>query len=114
MSMGKIEEALIFPLDEIYYDSENIPKIIKNLRKKQQNDEKLEKVIEKIENYDNLESLYIYLPCIVEEYSNFIEFIKPSITTTANNSTKVKALLFFIQFTYPNNSITSLNVFINK
>ena len=90
MSMGKVDEALIFPLDDIYYDSDNIPEIIKKIRKTYPNDEKITRVIEKIENYDNLESLYIYLPCIVEEYSNLIEFINPKISIYDNYNSLVE------------------------
>lgn len=77
MSMGQLDEVLIFPLDDIYYDNDNIPNIINKLKTKHKNDEKINIVIEKIKNYDNLESLYIYLPCIEEDNINFLEFVKP-------------------------------------
>lgn len=89
MSEGKIKEVLIFPLDDIYYKSVDIPKIINRIKKIEKDENQLSKVITNLENYNNLESLYIYLPQIETEIENFIEFVKPS-TVIYDNFNSIK------------------------
>lgn len=79
ISQSKINEISIFPLYEIYYSKNEIDTIIKNIKKHYPNDEKTNKIIDKIPNYQNMEQLYLYLPYIDENYHNFLSIIPSAI-----------------------------------
>lgn len=122
MSEGKIKEVLVFPLDDIYYKSVDIPDIINRIKKVQKDEVELTKIINNIENYNNLESLYIYLPYIEPEIENFVELVNP-ISVVYDNFNDIKDYQDNKEFPIPLNFQQKLydillyskqNIFISK
>lgn len=79
MSKGVIPEVSIYPLYEIYYDEKNIPQIKANIIKQQELTDKVKMNLESIENYQNLDQLYIYLPYFTSEYQPFYQLLNQPI-----------------------------------
>ena len=75
MSSGSVNEITIYPLYEMFYDEKEIEKIVKRIKSKNIITEKIQRDIESIENYQNLDQLYTYLPDICEEYQPFYQLI---------------------------------------
>lgn len=72
MSIEKISNIEIIPMYEIYYEKDQIGKIIENIT--------LEKDKNNISEYNNLDLMYKYLPLIDEKYISFLELIgKPKV-----------------------------------
>ena len=79
MSSGSVNEITIYPLYEMFYDGKEIEKIVKRIKSKNIITEKIQRDIESIENYQNLDQLYTYLPDICEEYQPFYQLIENNI-----------------------------------
>ena len=79
ISKESIKEIDIYPLYEIYYKKEDIEKIKKNILNKYGFSEKAKRIVEGLDDYQNLEQLYIYLPEIDENYQNILSFINEPI-----------------------------------
>lgn len=79
MSKGVIQEVSIYPLYEIYYDEQDIPQIKANIIKQQELTDKVKMNLESIENYQNLDQLYIYLPYFTSEYQPFYQLLNQPI-----------------------------------
>ena len=79
MSSGSVNEITIYPLYEMFYDEKEIEKIVKRIKSKNIITEKIQRDIESIENYQNLDQLYTYLPDIYEEYQPFYQLIENNI-----------------------------------
>ena len=79
MSSGSVNEITIYPLYEMFYDEKEIEKIVKRIKSKNIITEKIQRDIESIENYQNLDQLYTYLPDICEEYQPFYQLIENNI-----------------------------------
>ena len=63
----------------MFYDEKEIEKIVKRIKSKNIITEKIQRDIESIENYQNLDQLYTYLPDICEEYQPFYQLIENNI-----------------------------------
>lgn len=121
MSIATIEEASIFPLYEVYYDKQNIPsikeKILKDNKTTKVLPEKMSIVIENIENYQNLEQIYMYLPYLVEDYQPFIRLLDKPICFYEDYQSSIeheKAMMFEISDYLSNTgSIVENNFFVN-
>ncbi len=72
MSISKVEKIDIFPLYEVYYPKEDISKIKERIKKELTLTDKVKTALENLENYQNLEQLYIYLPYLCDNYQPFI------------------------------------------
>ena len=59
MSIAHVEELDIFPLYEVFYDQLEIPSIKEKILKENSVNDKISFALESIENYQNLEQLYI-------------------------------------------------------
>ncbi len=75
MSIGHVDRLDIFPLYEVFYNQEDIPSIKESILKENKISDKISFALESIENYQNLEQLYIYLPYLTKEYQPFIKLI---------------------------------------
>ena len=75
LSTDKLSSIDIYPIYEIYYKKQNVENIIRKIKNKYPNNEKVSKVIDNIKEYHNLEQLYIYLEEIDNDYQNFLSFI---------------------------------------
>ncbi len=75
LSKESLKKIDIFPLYDIYYKKEEIINISKRILKKYSNSEKARRIVEGLNDYQNLEQLYIYLPEIDEQYQNILSFI---------------------------------------
>ena len=72
MSIGQVDSIYVFPLYDLYYSENEIEEIEKRILKKHKRNEKLDKDLEKIKNYDSLDQLNIYLPYIDPSYIPFL------------------------------------------
>ena len=79
MSLGSIKEVYIYPLYEMYYSEEDIPRIINDIKQNNELSDKINLDIEMIENYQDLDQLYTYLPYINKNYQPFYELVKDNI-----------------------------------
>lgn len=79
MSTEKIHEIEIFPLYEIYYEKSQIEDIKKRILKENQLSDRIHIALENIENYQNLEQLYMYMPYITNCYQPLIRLIEKPI-----------------------------------
>lgn len=75
MSTGKKECVEIFPLNEVFYKQNEIENIKKQIIKDFEITDRIKFVLESIENYQNLEQLYMYLPYLTKEYQPFIRLM---------------------------------------
>ena len=73
LSIKKIDNIEIYPVYEMYYEDVNS---IKDAIYNTQNiTDKIKEDIERLENYENLDQLYIYLPYIDPNYKNILDLI---------------------------------------
>lgn len=79
MSIEHVNSLSIFPLYEVFYKQQEISSIKDKIIKDHGINEKTSFAIESIENYQNLEQLYIYLPYLTDKYQPFIRLIKDPI-----------------------------------
>lgn len=79
MSTEKITEIEIFPLYEIYYEKSQIEDIKKRILKDNELSDRISIALENIENYQNLEQLYMYMPYIANSYQPLIRLIEKPI-----------------------------------
>ena len=79
MSTEKITEIEIFPLYEIYYEKSQIEDIKKRILKDNELSDRISIALENIENYQNLEQLYMYMPYIANSYQPLICLIEKPI-----------------------------------
>ncbi len=79
MSIGKVNELSIFSLYEVFYDQNLIPSIKEKIIKDKGLNEKTSFALESIENYQNLEQLYMYLPYLTDTYQPFISLVNKPI-----------------------------------
>ena len=85
LSKEKIETVEIYPMYDIYYQEESIKEIKEKLNKYiYHKDESFDKLISNIENYNNIEQLYVYLPLIDPNYGHFIDLIENPICIYEN------------------------------
>ena len=79
LSKEKIDQIEIYPMYDIYYQEDKVTQIKERISKSiKVKDETYDKLINNIENYNNIEQLYLYLPLIDENYQRFIDlFNKP-------------------------------------
>ena len=84
MSVDKLTELIIFPLYDIYYDQKDKDKIIDKIQKKYGESSKVEKDINKINDYSSIDQLYCYLPIIDEKYISFLELFDKAIVVYEN------------------------------
>lgn len=75
LSSEKVKSVSVFPLYDIYYKKQDIPKIEKRILKKYPNDKKTLNIVDNLKEYKSLEQLYLYLPQIDENYQNILSFI---------------------------------------
>lgn len=78
-SLEQIDFTYIYPYYEIVYCNDKIPIIKQNILKSQGTNEKSLKIINDIENHNNLDFLYLYLPYIDEDYQPIMNLIKDKI-----------------------------------
>lgn len=79
MSIESIGEIDIYPLYEIYYEESSIETIKQTISKKVELTDKIKMDLESIENYQNIDQLYIYLPYLCEAYQPFYQLIEASV-----------------------------------
>ncbi len=79
MSQGSLDEVTIYPLYEMFYEEDEIEAIKQRICKKVEITDKIKQDFESIENYQNIDQLYIYLPFICEKYQPFYELVKADI-----------------------------------
>lgn len=79
MSICKVQNVDIFPLYEVYYQQKDLEKIKKHILKDYQLTDRVKIALENIDNYQNLEQLYIYLPYLVDNYQPFIKLFNSPI-----------------------------------
>lgn len=85
LSKEKKTSITIFPLYDLYYLKEEIPNIKKRIKENFKTiDQNLDKVLENIENYQNIEQLYMYLPFIDEDYQQFIDLFRDEVCVYDN------------------------------
>ena len=73
------DEIEIFPLYEIYYEKSQIEDIKKRILKDNELSDRISIALENIENYQNLEQLYMYMPYIANSYQPLIRLIEKPI-----------------------------------
>lgn len=74
MSIRKIDESIIYPLYEMFY--EDVNEIKQAVNSTQDVNDKIKEDIFNLENYENLDQLYIYLPYIDNNYQNVLSSIE--------------------------------------
>ena len=74
-SNNKLEEVDIYPFYELLYYEDEIERIKKDILGKIGLNERTLKVIENIENHNNLDQLYLYLPYIDSNYQNICDLV---------------------------------------
>ncbi len=74
-SVSSINDIEIYPYYDLLYNKEDIPFIIDKIIKDLGVNEKTLKIKEQIENYYNLDLLYLYLPYIDPNYQTFTDLI---------------------------------------
>lgn len=79
MSLGSLDEVTIYPLYEMFYAEDEIETIKQRISKKVEITDKIKQDFESIENYQNIDQLYIYLPFICEKYQPFYELVEADI-----------------------------------
>lgn len=79
MSIGSIDDVTIYPLYEMFYDEKEIESIKNKIIKHTEYTDKIKLDIESIENYQNIDQLYIYLPYICEKYQPFYELVQANV-----------------------------------
>lgn len=79
MSIESIKEISIYPLYEMYYEESKIEEIKSTISKKVELTDKIKMDLDSIENYQNIDQLYIYLPYLCETYQPFYELAEASI-----------------------------------
>ena len=72
LSTDVVKDIVIFPLYEMFYEKDEINGIVDAIKKNHGLTDKTKKDIEKIQNYESLDQLYIYLPYIDKDYVPFI------------------------------------------
>ena len=77
MSTGNLDSFYIYPLFDLFYESDEIDNIEKQIRDKFGYNQRIDKDIEKIKDYSSLDQLYIYLPCIDKDYTSFVDLVNP-------------------------------------
>lgn len=87
-SIEKLNEIYIYPFYDIVYQDSEIEDIKKRIIDSQLYNEKTIKVLEHIENHNELDQLYLYLPFIDPTYQPFINLID-SKTIVVSNYIKV-------------------------
>lgn len=76
MSITAIDQISIYPIYEVYYKQEDIDNIKnKILDNNKEITPKIQNVLESIENYQNLEQIYTFLPYLTDEYQPFIRIV---------------------------------------
>lgn len=71
MSINKVELLEIFPINEVFYKKSSIEEIKNKILKENSLTDRIKMVLESIENYENLDQLYMYLPYITNNYQPF-------------------------------------------
>ena len=85
LSKEKIISTEIFPMYDIYYQEKSINDIKEKLTKYiYHKDESFDRLISNIENYNNIEQLYVYLPLIDQDYGHFIDLFEQPICVYEN------------------------------
>ncbi len=79
LSIKKIDSSIIYPVYEMHYASSQITSIKEAILADNKQGKKIQNDINLIEEYSNLDQLYIYLPYIDENYLPFIDLIKDKI-----------------------------------
>ena len=79
MSMGFVEDITIYPLYEMFYDETEIESIKCQIMQHAEYTDKIKLDIESIENYQNIDQLYLYLPYICQIYQPFYELVQANI-----------------------------------
>ena len=79
LSKEHVDKIEVYPMYDIYYEESNIPVIKERLEKLiKVKDSAYDKIINNIENYNDIEQLALYLPIIDNNYTTFIDlFDKP-------------------------------------
>lgn len=79
LSKEHVDKIEVYPMYDIYYEESNIPVIKERLEKLiKVKDSTYDKIINNIENYNDIEQLALYLPIIDNNYTTFIDlFEKP-------------------------------------
>lgn len=85
LSKEQIDSIEIYPMYDIYYQEKNIDSIKERFNQSNlEKNESLDKIISNIENYNNIEQLYIYLPIIDPNYIHFIDLFEEPICVYEN------------------------------
>lgn len=77
LSISKCDSVLVYPVYEMYYDDVEVIK--ESILKNQNLSDKVKEDITRLENYENLDQLYIYLPYIDKNYVNVLDLINDKI-----------------------------------
>jgi len=78
-SIEKLNYVDIYPFYDCYYEKEEIKDIKERILKDYRLDERIEQVFRQIENYEDLDLLYLFLPYISTNYQNFTNLVKDKI-----------------------------------
>ncbi len=84
LSIEKIKSILIYPFYELVYNESDIPFISENILKNVELSDKIEKDLNDLRNYRNLDRLYRYLPFIDPNYLPFLDIINSKIVMYDN------------------------------
>ncbi len=79
LSIQKILSVEIFPLYEIYYEQNQIEQIKEAILAKNELTDHIKIALENLENYQNMDQLYMYIPYIAKVYQPFIRLINQPI-----------------------------------
>lgn len=134
LSKEHIDKVEIYPMYDIYYPENRINDIKERIKKHiKTKDEELDKLLNNIENYNNMEQLSLYLPLIDENYIRFIDlFDEPicifdefkkikehEIKTLSETKSYLKANKKEFLFNYINNvdeikKKSNINIYVNN
>ena len=90
MSIKTLEMAPIYPLYEVFYESDSLDSIKSQILKENKLTDKISQDIENIYNYQNLEQLYAYMPYICPDNVEFIKLIDNPICFYENYQASVE------------------------
>ena len=74
-STKKLNNIAIYPFYDIYYSQEEIKNIKERIKQDYVDEERLEKLFNQIDNYTNLDLLYLYLPYFDPHYDFFTNLV---------------------------------------
>jgi transcription-repair coupling factor (superfamily II helicase) len=117
LSCGLVQEISIYPIYELQYEKTELNIIKERILENNHLNDKIRKDFRLLEEYENLDQLYIYLPYIDPNYTTFIDILdNPIIVFNEFNEIVEKEKLNLLEMTtyFENKEFVGKNDFFNS